>query len=154
MKKIIAICWLFALLGGQLLGSGQREDEAKALEELLALDIEALDPWYGESDPTIYAQHFADKATYFDPWSGGKLEDRAIKEYIMTFKGQIPNCDYEIYNPRVDLYGDTAVFTFNVAATIKADKSVVNWNAIHIFTRTKDGWEKVHATWSFTEPGS
>jgi ketosteroid isomerase-like protein len=154
MKKFIAICWVFALLGGLLFGSGRGESEATVLEELLALDTAALDPWYGESDPTIYAQHFADKATYFDPWSGGKLEDSAIKEYIMTFTGQIPNCNYEILYPRVDLYGETAVFTFNVAATIKADNTLVNWNATHIFTRTKDGWEKVHATWSFTEPGS
>ena len=159
MKRFITICWVFVLFGGLVFGGGTGEDKAAqseeaVLEELLALDIAALDVWYGESDPTIYTQQFADKATYFDPWSGGKVEDDAIKEYLMAFTGKIPDCNYEILNPRVDLYGDTAVFTFTVDSTVKADSSVVYWNTTHIFTRTKDGWEKVHANWSFGKPGS
>ena len=159
MKKFITICWLFALLGGLVFGGGTGENKAAqaeeaVLEELLALDIAALDVWYGESNPTLYAEQFADKATYFDPWAAGKVEDDAIKEYLMGFTGKIPNCSYEILNPRVDLFGDTAVFTFTVDATVKADGSVVHWNTIHVFTRTRDGWEKVHANWSFGVPGS
>lgn len=159
MKRFITICWLFALLGGLLFGAGTGEDktaqsEAAALEEILELESTALDTWYGDSDPTAYTQLFADKATYFDPWSGGKLEDSAIKEYLLSFAGQIPDCRYEFLNPRVDLYGDTAVFTCNLDATDRKDSAVTQWNVAVVFTRTRDGWERVHANWSFKELGS
>ena len=152
MKKIITIFCLFALLGGLVFGFGKGESEEAVLKELLVLEKTALDVWYGESDPTIYIQQFADKATYFDPWSGGKIVDEALKVYLTGFTGNIPNCNYEILNPRVDLYDDIAIFTFNVNSTVKADNSVVFWNTTHIFTRTGDGWKKVHANWSFGKP--
>jgi hypothetical protein len=141
-------------LGGLVFGFGKGESEETVLKELLVLEKTALDVWYGESDPTIYIQQFADKATYFDPWSAGKIEDDAIKVYLTGFTGNIPNCDYEILSPRVDLYGDTAIFTFIVDSTLKADGSIVYWNTTHIFTRTRDGWEKVHANWSVRKPGT
>ena len=109
----------------------------------------------GESDPTEYAQPFADKATYFDPWAVGKLEDGAIKEHLMALAGKIPNLDYEILDPRVDLYGDTAVFTFHLETTDPTDGTVTSrWKSTAVLTRTNDGWEKVHAHWSLAEPGS
>ena len=159
MKRFITICWLFALSGGLLFGAGTGEDktaqsEAAALEEILELEGAALDTWYGDSDPAAYAQSFADKATYFDPWSAGKLEDSAVKEYLMAFAGLVPKLHYEILNPRVDLYGDTAVFTCNLDATNRKDSTVTQWNVAAIFTRTRDGWEKVYASWSFKELGS
>jgi len=57
--------------------SSAREAEAQVLEELLAQERAALDPYYGESDPSSYVARYADKVTTFDPWSNGKLEDRA-----------------------------------------------------------------------------
>ncbi len=160
MKKFITICWLFALLGGLLFGSGTGEDkaaqlEAAALEEILALESAALDAWYGESDPTLYAQQFADKATYYDPWwAGGRIQDGTVKEYLMTFMGKVPKLDYKIPNPRVDLYGDTAIFTFNLDAIDAKAGTVTGWNVTLVYARTKDGWEKVHANWAYRAPGS
>jgi len=159
MKRFIVICWVFALVGGLAFGAGTGEGtdvetEAAALQEILALEKASLDVWYGESDPTLWTQLFADKATYFDPWSGGRLEDSAVKEYLMTFAGQIPDCSYKFLKPRVDLYGDTAVFTCNLDATDRKDGALTHWNVILVYTRTKDGWERVHGNWSFTELGS
>ncbi len=158
MKKrylvVITICVMFALLlGGLVFGAGKAtQSEADALEEILALEKATLDGWYGESDPTAYAELFADKATYFDPWEGGRVEDSAIKEYLMTFMGKVPKLDYEIPNPRIDLYGDTAVVTFNEKTTNPKDGTVVRWNVTLVFTRTKDGWKRVHANWAYAEP--
>jgi hypothetical protein len=155
MKRFITICWLFALLGGLIFGAGLREKkEAAALEELLALESAALDGWYGESDPTLYAQQFTDKATYFDHMSDGRLEDSAVKEHLMTYMGKVPKFNYEIPNPRVDLYGNTAILTFNLNAILAKTGTVTRWNVTLVYTRTKDGWEKVHANWSRTEPRS
>jgi hypothetical protein len=144
---------MFVVLGGLVFGTGKGEEsEATILEELMALEGATLDGWYGESDPTAYAELFADTATYFDPWAGGRIEDGAIKEYLMTFMGQVPSLDYEIPNPRVDVYGDTAILTFNEKTTDPKDGAVVRWNVTLVFTRTKEGWKRVHANWAYAEP--
>lgn len=153
MKKIVTIAGICALVGALVfasLAAAQPEDDA--LEELLALEREALDLWYGESDPTVYAQQFAGEATYYDPWSGGILEDEGVKEYLMSFLGQVPKLEYEISKPRVDVHGSTAVFTFEEnAIDPQTGKVLTHWNATTVYTRTKDGWEKVHANWSYRD---
>jgi ketosteroid isomerase-like protein len=160
MKKrysvIITICGIFALLlGGLLFGAGKAsQSEADALEEILALERDAYVTWF-QSDPTAYAEMFADKATYFDTWLPDRFDDSAVKEHLMTFAGKIPNWDYEFIKPRVDLYGDTAVFTFNVEAYDPTDGTVTaRWKSTAVLIRTKDGWEKVHAHWTPIEIGS
>jgi len=153
MRKVIILCGIVAVLGGFLwVASSSTQSEAEVLEELLALESATLDGWYGESDPTAYAQLFADKATYFDPWAGGRVEDGDIKEYLMTFMGNVPNLNYEIPNPRVDLYGDAAVFTFNEKTVDPKNGAVVRWNVTLVFVRTGNGWKRVHANWAYAEP--
>jgi hypothetical protein len=153
VRKIIVMGIAFAAMGGLIFTAGKSAPtEAEVLEELLALETATLDGWYNESDPTLYAELFADTATYFDPWAGGRIEDGEVKEYLMTFMGKVPRLKYEIPNPRVDLYGDTAVFTFNEKTTSPKDGSIVRWNVTLVFTRTRDGWKRVHANWAYAEP--
>ena len=125
--------------------------EATAFKEILALELATYETYYGESDPTAWVELFAGKATYIEPWSDNRIEDSAIKEHMMAFAGKIPNFHYEILNPRVDLCGDTAVFTFNLETTDPKDSKVTGlWKGTAVFTRTDDGWEKVHAHFSST----
>ena len=115
MKKFIAICGMSVLLGGLfLIGAGRTsQSEEDALKEILALEKATLDGWYGESDPTAYAELFADKATYFDPWAGGRLEDSDIKEYLMTFMGKVPNLGATGILPGDMNFPDGVVFLAN-----------------------------------------
>ena len=135
---------------------GESQDrEVAVLEELMALETAALDPYFGQSDPSAYAAMFADEATYFDPNSAGRLNGHAYKQHFVAFAGQIPPLRYQILNPAVDLHGDTAVFTFNVEVVDPADGTVAAlWNATEVRCRIHSGWEIVHAHWSYTEPGS
>jgi ketosteroid isomerase-like protein len=119
------------------------------LGELLAIVEAAMDPYFNDSDPNVYADLFCDEATYFDPNSSGKLERGAIREHFAAFAGQIPPLRYEILNPGVDVFGDTAVFTFNLETYDQADGTVTSrWNTTEVHKRTGDGWEMVHAHWS------
>lgn len=152
MKKVVLVCWVLVLGGGLLFaGGGGEESENAVLKELLAIESATLDPYYHDSDPTAYADLFADRATYFDPWSGGRLEGAAIKKHLMAFKGQIPKTDYKIPNPRVDLYGDTAILTFDLDAKDQKTGTVTGWDVTLVFLRTTDGWKRVHANWAFKE---
>ncbi len=132
-----------------------REEVATVLEELMTLERAALDPYFAESDPSAYVALFANEATYFDPNSAGRLDGDAYKQHFAAAAGQIPPFRYEILNPAVDLHGDTAVFTFNVKAVDPAAGTVAAlWNTTEVHCRINDGWEMVHAHWSYTEPGS
>lgn len=121
--------------------------EGDALEEILALERSTYETWF-KSNPTAYAKGFADKATYFDTWLPDRFDDGSVKEHLMTFAGKIPNFDYQIINPSVDLYGDTAVFPFNLEAYDTTDGTVTaRWKSTAVLIRTENGWEKVHAHW-------
>jgi ketosteroid isomerase-like protein len=135
-------------------GEVQDRDVA-VLEELIALETAALDPYFGQSDPSAYAAMFADEATYFDPNSAGRLNGDAYKRHFAAFAGQIPPLRYKILNPAVDLHGDTAVFTFNVEVVDPAiDAVAAVWNATEVRHRTEDRWDIVHAHWSYMMTGS
>jgi ketosteroid isomerase-like protein len=144
------------MLGGMAASydsSSAGEAEAEVLEELLTQQRAALDPYYGESDPSTYVAMYADKVTTFDPWSNGKLEGSAARDHLMGFAGTIPPLAYEIVDPRVDLYDDTAIFTFNVDLTDPdAGATFAVWNTTEVHRRTDDGWELVHSHWSFATP--
>ena len=105
------------------------ESEAAALEEILALELATYASRYGESDPTAYAQPFADRATCFDPWAAGRLEDNAINEHLMALAGTIPNLDHKILDPRVDLHGETAVFTFRTCTPETCGTCTRSWTS-------------------------
>jgi hypothetical protein len=73
----------------------------------------------------------------------------------MSFAGKIPNLTYKILNPRVDLYGDVAVFVFNLEAYDPKDGTLVRlWKSSAVLIRTNDGWKKVHAHWTGVALGS
>lgn len=154
MKKQFMVLSMFVLLGGLVFSGGQSEISGDdALDDLLALELGTYEPYYGDSDPTEYAALFADEATYFDPWVDAYHEDAAITESLMAWKGRIPNLEYELLNPRVDLYGDTAVLVFNLECSDpESGQTVVLWRGTTVFTRAGGSWEKVHAHWSTTPP--
>ena len=133
--------------------SAAGESETEVLEKLLAQERTALDPYYGESDPSTYVAMYAAKATAFDPWSNGRMEGTAAKDHLMGLAGTIPPLAYEIVNPRVDVYDDTAIFTFNVDLTDRGTGATFAvWNTTEVHRRTGDGWELVHSHWSFATP--
>ena len=136
-------------------GSSSAAEDELVLEELVALERAALDPYYGESDPGPYVEQFGAEVTYFDPWTPGRLDGDAAEQHLLSFAGLIPIFRYEILNPAVDLHGDTAVFTFNVETYDPTDGKITSrWNATEVRSRTDDGWEMIHSHWSRTEPGS
>lgn len=123
--------------------------DADAARELVALEQAALDPYYGQSDPAPYVNQFAERGTYFDPWSSGKLVDDAIGQHLLSFEGAIPLVGYDIVAPQADVYGDTAIFTFQVTTRDPENDAVLTrWNATEVRVRTGDEWKMVHAHWS------
>ena len=128
------------------------EDEATALQELVAQETAVLDFYFAESDSSTYVgMYAASDVSYVDPTSGGILKDEAAKDYLRSFTGLIPPFTYELTDASVNLSGDTAVFTFNV--NMFSDGTPVGtWNTTEIHQRADDGWEMIHAHWSNPAP--
>ena len=146
MKQVIIALLLTVFFGG--CASAPKITEEAALEEILALERTAYVTWF-KSDPTAYAEGFADNATYFDTVLPDRFDDGAVKKHLMTFAGKIPDLDYKFIDPRVDLYGDVAIFTFSLEAYLKTDgKLAARWKSTAVLARSNGGWEKVHAHWT------
>lgn len=124
-------------------------DAAEVLDELVALEKSALDPYYTVADPQVYVDQFAGDRTYFDPWSAGKIEGEAVSQHLLSFTGLIPESNYEIVNPAVALHGDAAVFTFQVETYDPASNQLTSsWNATEVRSFIDGRWMMVHAHWS------
>ena len=129
-------------------------NDTAVLEDLVAQERAAMDPYFADSDPAAYVALFADEATYFDPNTPGRVEDEAIAKHFAGYAGEIPPWRYEVLNPEVTVRGDTAVFTFNLVTFDRDDGSVTSrWNTTEVHARSGDAWRIVHAHWSHTEPG-
>jgi len=145
------VALVFALMAG---GDSEptAEDEAAALQELVAQETAILDVYFAESDSSTYVgMYAADDVSYIDPSSGGILKDQAAKDYLLSFTGFIPPFTYELTDTSVNLSGDTAVFTFNVNM-FSEGAPVGTWNTTEIHQRVGDGWEMIHAHWSNPAP--
>ena len=154
LAALLAILAVVVIGGVWMLAAGDESiSEATAVEELVAQERAAMEPYFGESDPATYVAMIADEFTYFDPNSGGRLVDEAAREYLSGFAGSIPPLDYEILNPQVQMFGDTAVFTFQMDVIDPESGAVVGqWMTTEIHERVGEDWEMVHAHWSNPAP--
>jgi hypothetical protein len=122
-------------------------------EEIIALEKAGLDRWY-DGDPGGPLELTAPSITYFDPWTPMRLDGRkALVDYAEPFAGQVHADRYEMLNPKVQLYGDIAILTFNLITYDRQDDATEKiqnrWNATDIYHRTEEGWEVVHMNWSY-----
>ena len=154
LVAVVVLAALVALVVALMAGGDSEataEDEAAALQELVAKQKAVLDPYVANSDPAPYVAMYADEVTYIDPNSGGVLANQAARDFLMSYAGLIPPFTYEIVEPKVDLLGDTAVFTFICELFLEGEPAVT-YTTTEIHERAGDGWELVHAHWSVPAP--
>ena len=129
------------------------EHQNKILQDLQHQMQAIFDPYFADSDPSAYVAMYTNEITYFDPWTGGKLVGTAAREHLMGLAGGIPPFDYEIIDPSVQLCGEVAVLTFNLAMFDRetGDRFAV-WNTTQIHDRSGGSADLVHAHWSYSVP--
>ena len=120
-----------------------------AEESILAQERDALDRW-SAGDPEGYAQSAADDVTYVDFIAAHvRVEGiRALREYLSTIKGQFPAHTYEIVNPRIQVYGDVGILTYQYYPTSLDGEAMGASKATCVYRRTDEPWHMVHAHWS------
>ena len=113
----------------------------------------ALERWYS-GDPFGYAELFTDgELSYFDPLTSQSLDSSsALQAHYERIVGMVDVPNFEVVNPRLQLLGDVAVFTYNLHEYKSEGAPSLTWNAAEVRECTADGWKVIHAHWSPIPP--
>ncbi len=121
----------------------------QASAEIIALERAALDRW-GAGDPSGYLEISAPEVTYFDPFLERRVDGHAaLSAWYAPLRGTIHIDRYELIEPKVQVYGETAVLTFNLLSHSGA--TTMRWNCTEVYHQTKEGWRIVQTHWSITQ---
>lgn len=121
-------------------------------ETILSLEKAAMERWR-QGDPMGWAEISAADVTYFDP--GLTKPIVGLPEYT-TFLEQIRGTIYyqksEFLDPRVAVYGNAAILSYNYRSTVvtpgEADWQLL-WNTTEVYFKLEGQWKIVHSHWSY-----
>lgn len=116
--------------------------------ELIAMERAALDRW-GAGDPSGYLEISAPDVTYFDPFLERRVDGlEALARRYEPLRGTIHIDRYDMISPRVQVYGDAAVLTFNLVS--HSGGIEMHWNCTEVYAKMREGWRIVQTHWSIT----
>jgi ketosteroid isomerase-like protein len=121
-------------------------DEADAI---LAVERGALDRW-GKGDPSGFLEACAPDVVYFDNTLARRLDGLvALTALYEKLRGRIHLDRWEWLNPKVQVWGDAAVLTYNFVGYALGDES--RWNCTEVYRRADGGWRIIQTHWSITQ---
>jgi hypothetical protein len=144
---------LFLGILGLFISCSNSELTTKEVEEtILGLEREALDEW-SKGNPSGFHKYFAEDATYFDDIAA---QDRRsgieeIKTYFQSLKGKIPPHNYEIVEPKFQIYKDIVILTLRYESKNENNEPGQPWKATSVYRSKDDQWQVVHANWSLVK---
>jgi len=123
--------------------------EFQQVRDTLLADLHsAFESWYsGDTEP--YAGRFADEFTYFDPLGVGRLTRREqLHERYAPLQGNIDLPRFEVLEPILQMFGETAVLTFLLRQYDHDGPTGPTWTTTEVFRPIDGAWRIVHAHWS------
>ena len=126
--------------------------QANIEQTILTLERQALDSW-AKGDPFGFSSNFADDVTYFDDIGAQMRLDsiEEVKNYFVSLDGKIPPHNYELLDPKVQVYGDIAILTLRYHSTSLDGEPGPPWKATTVYRLTDSKWQVVHANWSLVK---
>lgn len=115
--------------------------------QIIAREKASVEAWQ-RKDKAFFADFLSDDATYFSPMSPYlDVEPKVnfipkFEQYAEIFKFN----DVQMYNPRVQVYGDTAVLTYTSSVSGTMSGQPINYTAKMTTVYVKQGntWRVVH----------
>ena len=133
-------------------GEGTTADVEKLIIEK---EKQVLDEW-GKGRTMVFPDNSASEITYFDPSLEKRLNGKeAFAALCKSIEGKFTVDRYDMLDPKVQVYGDVAILTYNlIDYSEKADSTVktFSWNSTEVYHRKGSDWRIVHSHWSFTKP--
>lgn len=127
---------------------------AQSIEEtILAKEDAAMERWR-RGDPMGWAEISAEEVTYIDPDLTEPI--RGLEAYRAFLEGLVGQVEYdgsEYIEPRVAVYGELAVLSYNYVSTVLGESGEVvqrtPWNSTEVYALLDGEWKIIHTHWSF-----
>ena len=117
--------------------------------EIVALETAALKRWLA-GDPSGFLEISDEDVVYFDPFLERRIDGlAALTAYYESLRGKISAARFELVNPKVQLFAEAAVLTFNFTSWGDSGAAMA-WNCTEVYARRDRGWRIVQTHWSFT----
>ncbi|MCA1633251.1 MAG: nuclear transport factor 2 family protein [Acidobacteria bacterium] len=151
LSLVLFVLALFAAVWGVSAITGYASTEAQRHEEIaravIAREKESFSAWQ-RKDKAFFTGFMADDATYFGAMNP-YLETDPKVNFLPKFEQMtemFKMLDFQMYNPRVQVYGDTAILTYNSAATVNMGGRVMNYTGkmTSVYVKQGDTWRVVH----------
>jgi len=154
MKKhlqLIVAVLVMAFAGGLSLSAAsgpapepQRQDIAN---QIIAREKASVEAWQ-RKDKAFWSDFLTDDGTYFGPMNP-YLETDPKTNFLPKFEQyaeQFKILDWQMYNPRVQVYGDVAILTYNSAVTNNIGGQVVNYTGkvTSVYVKQGNTWRVAH----------
>ena len=136
----------FAAAGGT--AASVVEPQSDIAREVIAREKAGYEAWQ-RKDKAFWADFLADDSTYFGAHSPYLETEPKLNllpkfdQYVEQFKYN----DFQMYNPRVQVYGDVAVLTYNSAVSASVYGQPLNYTGKVTAVYVKQGgkWRIVHS---------
>ena len=153
MKKhfvlLFAISFLALSILTLLASRGRAADSPQGVAaQIIAREKASVDAW-GRKDKAFFADFMADDATYFSPMHP-YLEENPKENFLPKFEKYaeiVKFNDFQMYNPRVQVYGDMAVLTYNSSVSMTMAGQPLNYTGkvTSVYVKQGNTWRVVHA---------
>jgi len=155
MKKRFTLLFAISFLALSILtllasgGSAAADPpQASVAAQIIAREKASIEAW-GRKDKAFFAEGLADDATFFSPMHP-YLEENPKENFLPKFEKYaeiIKFNDFQMYNPRVQVYGDTAVLTYNSSVSMTMAGQPINYTGkvTSVYVKQGNTWRVVHA---------
>jgi len=154
MNKRFSLILLFLVASGLGLGliaagktfAGPGEQQSIAAQ-IIAREKSSVEAWQ-RKDKAFFADFLADDASYFSPMSPYLDSEPKVnflpkfEQYAEMFKYN----DVQMYNPRVQVYGDVAVLTYNSSVSGSMAGQPINYTSkmTTVYVKQGNSWRVAH----------
>jgi ketosteroid isomerase-like protein len=148
-RFIVLILVIATTVGYRLIAKTEAADAQleNITSQIITREKASYEAWQ-RKDKTFWAEYLTDDATYFGPDSPYlEVEPKVnlvpkLDKYAEMFK----ILDFQMYNPHVQVYGDIAILTYNLAqAQSVAGRMTVSTGKItRVYIKQGGTWRAVH----------
>jgi ketosteroid isomerase-like protein len=124
-------------------------------DTILRLEDSAMEEWR-RGNPMRWAEISANDVIYVDPQLSAPIVGReAYVRYLEPLRGKVSYDASEYVRPKVAVYGDLAILTYNYHSLRKVAEGPTQrtsfWNTTEVYRRAKGAWKIVHTHWSYIQ---
>lgn len=150
-KQLSLIVVLFVLASGLFFatrGTSAENNPQAIAAQIIAREKASFEAWQ-RKDKAFFADFLADDSTFFS-FENPYLETDPKENFLPKFEKfaeMFKFNDYQMYNPRVQVYGDTAVLTYNSSVSASFAGQPINYTAkvTSVYVKQGNTWRVVHA---------